>query len=193
MLWWSTLKDHFNSNAKYSRPLKRSMFHAKTIFESEFVPSMDQKISCFLDPRYRFLKMLSEEDRTDTIRAIRCILDSMPNEPCQAVNVVSVAPPAKKSKFSHLEANDDDFEERDEVNVYIHSTQLLSYNLAESEFNVIGNFWKNNQEKLPKLFRLATSKLNTPACCCSHEKAISLTRTIKPEMLDDLLFIRDTF
>lgn len=100
-------------------------------------------------------------------------------------------PPAKKSKFSHLEANDDDIEERDEVCKYIHSTELKTYNLSESDFHIIGMFWKDHREKLPKLFRLATTKLHTPACCCSRENTLNLKTSIDTEILDDFLFLRD--
>lgn len=82
----------------------------------------------------------------------------------------------KKSKFSHLEAHDDDLDEKDEVNVY--STQLNSFNLADSEINIVSKFWKSNEKKLPKLFGLAISKLHTPACCCDREKSINLKHSI---------------
>lgn len=193
LLWWSIIKDHFNGTSKYSKPMKRAMFQAKNLFESKFKPTMDHKISCFLDPRFRFLKMLSEQERIDVIRELRCMLDEMPFEPANALSVVNEAPPAKKSKFSHLEANENDIDERDEVNVYIHSTQLSSYNLAESEFNIISNFWKQNESKLPKLFRLATSKLSIPACCCGREKGVNLEKFTDLNAVDDLLFVRDLF
>lgn len=56
----------------------------------------------------------------------------------------------KKSKFSHLEAHDDDLDEKDEVNVY--STQLNSFNLADSEINIVSKFWKSNEKSFPNCF-----------------------------------------
>lgn len=191
LLWWSMINDHLHSKAKYSKAIKSAMFHTKILFQKNFVPTIDQKISCFLDPRYRFLKMLEPDDRIEVSREVRKALDNMSYKQCDAVPGRRDAPPAKKSKFSHLEANDDDLEERDEINVYLHSTQLSSFNLAESEMNIITEFWKSNAVKLPKLFRLAVSKLHTPACCCDREKPMNLNQTIEPDSMADLLFIRD--
>lgn len=193
LLWWSILNDHFNSKPKYSKPLKRATAQAKLLFETNFVPTIDQRISCFLDPRYRFLKMLSPEDRTEVIREVREILDNMPNEPCKAPAAETCIPPTKKSKFKHLEANDDDTEERDEINVYIHSTQLSSYNLADSEMNIVSKFWKSSESKLPKLSRLALSKLHVPACCCTRDIPINLKRVMEHKTINSLLLLRDTF
>ncbi len=191
LLWWSLIKDHFDSNMKFSRPIKRAMVHAKLLFEKNFIPLMDHKISCFLDPRYRFLKMLSPDECVEVIREVRAALDRMKLEPCTVATPLPSNPPAKRSKFSHLQACDDDVEERDEVNIYIHSTQLNSYNLVDSEFNIISKFWKQNENKLPKLFQLASSTLHVPACCCGRETAPNLK--FNPKMLDELLLVRNTF
>lgn len=191
LLWWSMIKDFLNSNAKYPKPIKRAMLETKRLFQKNFVPTVDQKMSCFLDPRYRFLKMLSSDDRVEVIRKVREILDNMPFVQSSVAPTRDSAPPPKKSKFSHLEANDEDLEEKDEVNVYIHSTQLSSFNLAEAEMNIVSEFWKKNEEKLPKLSRLAISKLHTPACCCDRENPINLHHALDSDMMDDLLFMRD--
>lgn len=182
--WWSALRDHLNSTDKHSIDIKRSMKLAKNLFEVEFVPTMKQKVACFLDPRYRLLKMISADEREEVIREVRFIVDNMPATPINGAVELAAVLPAKKGKFSHLEANDDDIEERDEVSHYIHSIQFKKDNLSESDFNVIEIFWKDNKEKLPKLFSLATTRLHIPACCCSN---LNLKKTIDPESLDNLL------
>lgn len=95
LLWWSILNDLFDSNAKYSKPIKRAMLQTKLLFKTNFVPTIDQKI-CFLDPRYRFLKMLVPNDRVEVIREVRNILDNIPYEQSDVVPGHHAAPPAKK-------------------------------------------------------------------------------------------------
>lgn len=192
LLWWYLLKEHLKASKNHSVDMKRTIAHARTIFEMEYIPTMNQKVACFLDPRYRLLKMISADERSEVICEVRLLLSKMPDPPINA-ELPGPAPPAKKSKFSHLEANDDDIEERDEVDTYIYAIELKSSKLDECEFNVIGRFWKNNENKLPKLFKLATTLLHIPACCCTCEITSNFKDADDSEMFEDLLFIRDKF
>lgn len=150
--WWSALREHLYSGDKHSIEMKRSIKLAQRLFEVEFAPTMEHKVACFLDPRYRLLKMLSVDELNEIIVKVKQNLGNMPVISTYAAADLLPNPPAKKSKFSHLEANEHDIEEQDEVSKYVHSTDLKPYNLSESDFHIIGMFWNNNKEKLPKLY-----------------------------------------
>lgn len=137
--------------------------------------------------------MLSEKERTEVIEEIRFHLKNMPTKEVEVPKTneqeVDNSLQKKKSRFSRFEADDEDVGEIDEINVYLHSIILKEYNFDE-EFNIIGQFWKNNQQKLPKLFKLATTRLHVPACCCGGKD--SLQRKIIPlDEFDDLILMRD--
>ncbi len=191
--WYCLLLDHLNSTDGYSIEMKLFMNQAKSVFTTQFVPTLNQKVACFLDPRYRRLKMLSEKDRAEVIDEIRFHMENIPTEenPNSNEQEVDNPPQKKKSRFSRFEADDEDVGEIDEINVYLHSIQLKEFDF-EVEFNIIGEFWKNNQRKLPKLFKLATTRLHVPACCCGGKD--SLQRKIIPlDEFDHLILIRDAF
>lgn len=191
--WYCILLDHLDSTDNYSIEMKLFMHQAKSAFTTQLVPSMNQKVACFLDPRYRRLKMLSEKERTEVIEEIRFHLENMPTEEVELPKTneqeADNSLQKKKSRFSRFEVDDEDVGEIDEINVYLHSIQLKEYNFND-EFNIIGEFWKKNQQKLPKLFKLATTRLHVPACCCGGKD--SLQRKIIPvDEFADLILMRD--
>ncbi len=184
---WFLLGECLNKANNYTHDVKKFILQTKSYFGTRYVPTMDQKIACFLDPRFRTLKMLPEHEREPVLVKVRYILCRMPvtaTEP-QLDN----PPEPKKSRFSEFEATDADMSDKDEVNTYIYTTQLESYKLNESEFNLIEKFWKGNEKKFPKLFHLAMSRLHVSACCCSNYPTLT-KKTVEAEELDHLLYAR---
>lgn len=155
---------------------------------------MDNKIACFLDPRYRFLKMLSENERNDVYTEIKRLLQEFP----QTENY-ELPSTAKKTRFSIFEENSNDLRSCDEFEFYMQNADYSQY--LSTEYNkkhLVELFWRNNKDKLPKLFLLAKKRLHVPASSAPSEIVFSAAgRTcrnrinLKPKNLDDLLFLRN--
>lgn len=184
--YWGLIRDHLNKPNKYAPDVKKFIFQVKAFFGNEFIPTLDQKIASFLDPRFRTLKMLTQNERKDVLLKVRFLLSKMPSA-APKVNRDN-EPEAKKSRFSEFEANDGDMVNQDEVNTYIYTIQSESYELNKSEFNLIEKFWKDNQRKLPKLFHLAISRLHVAACCCTEDSLA--TKKLSPDEFKNLLHTR---
>lgn len=78
LLWWENLSMHLNEENFIELPVKSLVRIAKKFFDSKYEINMDNKIACFLDPRYRFLKMLSEEERNEVFHEIKGLLQELP-------------------------------------------------------------------------------------------------------------------
>lgn len=218
ILWWATLRDHLKSSDGYSLELKKIVINARQSIATNFQPTMDDKINCFLDPRYKFLKMLSSAERADVILAVQNLLKTVK---CDANDEIAEpsgqAPPKKKSKpsdyessqsdvnqyrllqkpkpkdkvdrFKKYETNSSDGTENDECDIYLKLPPTKS-NDFESEADVIKSFWKSQSKKLPKLFELVKARLHLPACC--NGTGIQLNSKLDLKSLDNYMFIRSS-
>lgn len=63
VLWWALLDNHLQDTESYSFWMMDIFKKIKPIFDFELHPTMDNKIDCFLDPRYRWLKMFPQVER----------------------------------------------------------------------------------------------------------------------------------
>lgn len=216
ILWWAILNDHLKTSESYSLELKKIMVNARLSLASNFEPTMEDKINCFLDPRYKYLKMLSDNDRAEVISAVQNLLQNMVDTNKSVAEPSLQGPPNKKSRSSSYEATKSDVNqyrasnkpkpngkvdrfqkyettpsdgtENDECDIYLKLPPVKS-NDFDSEANVVKCFWKSNKNKLPKLFMLVKTRLHLPACSTGTE--IQLKTKLDLKCLDDFMFIRN--
>lgn len=217
LLWWAVLNDHLKTSENYSLELKKIMLNVRLCLATNFEPTMEDKINCFLDPRYKYLKMLSDKDRAEVISSVQNLLQNMEDNTNNTVAESSgQGPPNKKSRssdyettksdvnqyrasnkpkpkdkvdrFKKYETNPSDGTENDECDIYLKLLPVKS-NDFDSEADVVKCFWKSNKKKLPKLFKLVKTRLHLPACCAISE--IQLKTKLDLKCLDDFMFIRN--
>lgn len=109
LLWWTAIKDHLNTSQNYSYELIHIMINASDCFRLKFVLTMDNKLDCFYDPRYRMLKMLDERERSEVEKEVKkrlegIITDESVLEPASKLTV----PEIKKARFSKYETKKGD-------------------------------------------------------------------------------------
>ncbi len=206
LLWWKVLADHMKNDQNCSLEMKRIIANTKESFNAKFYPSMENKINCFLDPRYKTLKMLSPDERVEVITAVRTLLEDVDGDGEEEIPSNSdpgtkrsrfaqfeaeknvKEKPKKKSRFESYESTNADLEDSDEVNIYL---KLPAMKL-ETEFDIIDKFWKQKKKTLPKLFKLASTRLHVPACCgVSATKSWTTNENLKEGDLTDYIFVRD--
>lgn len=206
LLWWKFLCDHTNNGGNRSIELKQIISKIKRSLEANFIPNMFDMINCFLDPRYKSLKMLSEIERKNVIAEVQKILkeledevevgDAMDEVPGTKRNrfasfettKTSKEKPKKKNRFENYESNNADLED-DEVNIYLKLPPLK----LDHEFDLIEKFWKSKKKTLPKLFKLALTRLHVPASSGIAGPKILTSNEIKENDLNDYIFVRDNF
>lgn len=109
-------------------------------------------------------------------------------------------PPAKKSRLSVFEENSDDLEVETEFQLYM-KTSNYSEDLRTDNNKkcFIELFWRENRICFPRLAKLARNRLAIPASSGPSERVFSdaglyytsRSTNLRPELLDDLLFIRN--
>lgn len=195
LLWWENLSNHLNEENFNELPVKALVPIAKTFFNLKYKINMENKIACFLDPRFRFLKMLSEDERVDVYNEIKRLLQELPVTENEVLS-----PPHKKSRFSIFEESSDDFNNSGEFESYMQSADYSKYSdTEENKKHLVESFWRSNKERFPKLYRLAKKKLHVPASSAPSETVFSCAgrtyvknRTkLKPKNLDDLIFLNN--
>lgn len=215
LLWWTSLKEHLKTYDNYSYEIKGLMITTNTQFESKFRPTMANKIDCFLDPRFKFLKMLSEKEKAEVMKEVRKLLDEMNMDVEVEVAADVVTTPASKkarfslyeanrsdaqkqknankpkSRFSRFEIDESDIQKDDEVTKYMNFPPTSSASF-ESEFDIISKYWKPRKKTLPKLFKLVTSRLHIPACCGNvWDNTITMKQNLELETVNELLVVKD--
>lgn len=213
LLWWAILKEHLKTHDNYSSEIKGLMIATNIQFESKFRPTITNKIDCFLDPRYKYLKMLSETEKAVVYKEVRKLLDVIDVDD----EIVADAPDPKKgrfslfegnksdakkqkptdkekpkSRFSRFECNDTESKIDDEVSKYMNFPPTTSASF-ESEFDIIVKYWIPRKKTLPKLFKLVTTRLHVPACCGNDwQNTIAMKENLQPETINDLLIVKDS-
>lgn len=213
LLWHGVLSEHLKNHDNFNVELKRIITTARDNIGSKFCPTLDNKIDCFLDPRFKYLKMLTEVERRDVLTEVRRLLDTLEvdRESVEA-GPSSVPPPSKKSRFANFEVgqsdkhkgkqkkasrfarfemNNEELEEMDEVDMYIKLPAVTSSSFS-GDFEIISKFWKPQKNKLPKLFHLVTTRLHVPASCGDVGiKSFHLIQHLEPHTLTDYQFVRN--
>lgn len=172
-------------------PIKTLAKFALKYLDMKWPILMEHKTACFLDPRYRYLNMLTEVERNGVFEEILNLMKEIPG----AENV-GPSPP-KKRRFSLYEERIDD-EDENEIQLYL---QTADYSKTKRKKHLVESFWKDNKLKFPKLYSLARKILCVPAASASSERMFCyakktvdrLRSNIKPKRLDDLMFLRDKF
>lgn len=192
LLWHAELSDHLNTN-NFDRPsMKQTVLVARKFFMKKYTIDMRNKIDCFLDPRYRSLKMLSEDERDEVFDEVKRLL--------KHEKVPSSETTSERGRFSHLEGGLTG-RSSDEFELYMRTADYSLYDNETDRKQIIQHFWTANQTRFPKLYNQVRKHLHVPASSGSSERVFSdAGRTveprrtnIKPDVLDDLLFIRDHF
>lgn len=192
LLWYYELSDHLNDDNFDRSATKQTVLVAKKFFLRKYTINMRNKIDCFLDPRYRSLIMLNDDERNEVYDKVKSLLRDEIIESSET-NV-------DKCRFSHLEG-DLNKNNWDEFELYLRTVDYSSYDNENDRKHLVEYFWKENKAHFPKLYNLVRKQLHVPASSGSSERVFSdAGRTIeprrtnvKPDVLDDLLFIRDHF
>lgn len=194
LLWWEHLTKHLNESNFVQLPVKSLARTAKSFFDLKFKVTMDNKIACFLDPRYRYLKMLSEDERNDVYIEVKRLLQEFTQ-----VEGHELPSLAKKSRFSMFEVASSDLQSHDEFQFYMQNADYSQYlNSEDNKKHLVELFWRNNKVRFPKLYLLAKKRLHVPASSAPSEIIFSSAGRIcnkrynlKPENLDDLVFLKN--
>ncbi|RWS08941.1 hypothetical protein B4U79_01801 [Dinothrombium tinctorium] len=146
--------------------------HIKSGMEQNFHLHSLHKIAAFLWPNFRFLKMLTPDERDTVHLEVRSFIDSRVSGDEEYGN------PAKKARPDFSDWEDITDSEQDEVDKYI-SAMLTSCN----EQNIL-QWWREHQNDFPKLSHLAKWILSIPASVTLLEKhRLSSTQKIDEELL----------
>lgn len=166
-VWWAVLNDHLQAFNEYSNERKAMMLCARNSFRLAFPVTMEEKINCFLDPRFKQLLMLAESEREHVMKEVRSLLRESTVEPDGSDEASSSGTShAKKSRLenfesqksisnsrtkprdngkgrsriSKYEASEPIAEENDEVTIYLKLPLLNSSDFVK-EFDIISKFW----------------------------------------------------
>lgn len=196
LLWWAELSEHLNEEVCTRPSMKTVFLIAKKIFKKKFSINMDNRVDCFLDPRYRELKMLTSIERNKVFAEVKSLMNKVENS-----NLENDSSPVNKGKFFRFEGSLDD-DKMDEFELYMSTATFSKYlDDKQNKKHLVEMFWRDNKNTFPQLFHIAKQRLHIPASSSSSERVFSdagrtyeSRRTnLKPNVLDDLLFIRDNF
>lgn len=171
LLWYYKLMKHLNPASDDNSLASGLKSMIKIGMEENFQLQPFHKISAFLWPNFRFLKMLSNEEREEVHNEVRSLLDSRITEEDGLTDL-------KKSRSDFDEWEDATDTDQDEVNKYI-SVQLTTCN----EQNIL-IWWREHQNDFPKLSHLAKWMLSIPASVTSLERfKLTSNQDVGPELL----------
>ncbi|KAB7505385.1 Transposable element Hobo transposase [Armadillidium nasatum] len=184
------LEEHLKVSEQDSVNLKTLKERANGFLQAEYQILPIHKISLFLWPRYRQLRMLSNTKRKEVMTKIdeelnvQCIEDfHITDEP----ESVCLAPKRRKiSKFDEWE----DIGLHDKSSGSVEEVKDYS-NYSVSKQSDIIDFWKTNQSMFPRLAKLAKKYLSVPASSSFLTKEIKLSyRKGIEEAVESLLLQR---
>ncbi len=196
LIWWAELSEHLDQSTS-TNPAINTLFEvAKKYFKSKFEITIDTKIACFLDPRYRFLKMLPEDERNEVFEEVKRSMTAVSES---TEDQCFEPPPAKKSRLSIFEDDVSDFGVENEFQLYMKTANYKYLVKDDTKKHLIELFWKENRISFPILSKLVRKRLPIPASSGSSERVFSdsgryyspRSSNLKPELLDDLVFIRN--
>lgn len=188
LLWYAELSDHLNADNFNRVAVKRTVLIARRFFLKKYTINMRNKIDCFLDPRYRSLKMLNIDERNEVFDTIKRLLkDEL---------TTSSETTVEQSRFSHFEGNLNE-NNSDEFELYMRTADYSSYDNENDKKHLIELFWTANKTRFPKLYNQVRKNLHVPASSGSSERVFSNAgRTMEPRRTNlqpDVLDIRDHF
>jgi hypothetical protein len=185
------------------------------LLDEMFALDIRHYVSTVLHPKYRSLKACSATERTECYRYVRQQAEMIyieSNEPNQRETEEPTAKKFKGDLFRRFESDGPDTKEEsggesgNESKEYSFTSKKLDeldryLNLELDKFRLTSNplkFWNDQQEKFPRLSRLARRIFSIPATSASVERQFSEAglviqerRTnLNPEQLDNILLIR---
>jgi hypothetical protein len=173
LLWYYKLLKALNASIEDDSLASSLKNMVKVGMEQNFQLQSFHKIAAFLWPNFRFLKMLTNEEREQVHNEVRTLIESRIAEDDGGTD-----PKKARSDFDEWEDLTDS--DQDEVNKYI-SVQLTTCN----EQNIL-IWWKEHINDFPKLSHLAKWILSIPASVTSLER---FKLTSSQEVSEELLFM----
>ncbi|RWS25400.1 hypothetical protein B4U80_06965 [Leptotrombidium deliense] len=176
LLWYhklmkvlSTSPEETDGDQSFASAMKNAI---KGGMEQNFHLHSLHKIAAFLWPNFRFLKMLTHEERDAVHQEVRSFIDT------RIIGDEDFCNPTKKARSDFSDWEDITDSEQDEIDKYI-SAMLTSCN----EQNIL-QWWREHQNDFPKLSHLAKWILSIPASVTSLEKyKLSSTQKIDEQLL----------
>ena len=131
------------------------------------------RIATALDPRYKSLRCLSEEDKCETWTSIHEQMTAVSDagQSNLSVSVASESEPEHATKRLKLMDSDSDTEDIAETTAYELGRYKLEKKLGDGEDPLL--WWKINQNRFPSLASLAKTVLCIPATSVSCERLFS--------------------
>ena len=160
LLWYYKLIKHLNAIPESDDVGQQLVELVRNGMQENFKLEPLHKIAAFLWPNFRFLKMLTNEERIEVHNEVRNLIESRVVEE----EAIAEQTEAKKSRTEFDEWSDVNDSDTDEVNKYI-SVQLTTCN----EQNIL-TWWREHQNDFPKLAHLAKWILAIPASVTSLER-----------------------
>ncbi|XP_054155386.1 zinc finger protein 618-like isoform X2 [Oppia nitens] len=172
LLWYYKLLKHLNTTGDDETSIADLKTVIKTGMEQNFQLQTFHKIAAFLWPNFRFLKMLSSEEREEVHNEVRNLIETRAHiedldgigDDCVIRGVDSSGASNPKKARSDFDEWEEQVSDKDELNKYI-SVQLTTCN----EQNIL-SWWKDHQNEFPKLAKLAKWILSIPASVTSLER-----------------------
>lgn len=150
LLWWDHLSNHLKEENFASTPMKSVVRIARGFFQLKYPIDINNKVACFLNPRYRFLKMLSIVERDEVYDEVIRLLLELPQSQSED-NLQE--PPAKRSRLSVFEESFEDYANDNEFELYLKTANYSDYlSPKRNKKHLVELFWRNNQHRFPKLF-----------------------------------------
>ncbi|KAB7505383.1 Zinc finger protein [Armadillidium nasatum] len=170
------LQEHLKVSEHDSVNLKTLKERANAFLKDEYQILPIHKISLFLWPRYRQLRMLTNTKRKKVMKKIydeltvQCKENS--NITDEPERVCSAPKRRKISKFHEWE--DIELDDKSSGSVVFEEVEDYSKYRVSKQINII-EFWKTNQSKFPRLARLAKKCLSVPASTTFLTEEIKLS------------------
>ncbi|KAL4104548.1 hypothetical protein QTP88_019843 [Uroleucon formosanum] len=149
-------KEDINQNLQKRFKMKRQEYDEVVI----------DQISCFLDPRYKYLETETDEVKENIRKRVQNLLQT--TRPAESNEVVS----EEISAMDFLLDAKSYGENESEFDMYLREPQL-NHNVSNSLI-----WWKNNELKYPKLALLAKKYLCAPATSVTSERCFSIVGNI---------------
>lgn len=162
------LSDHSNEDNFDRVAMKKTAIVARQFFLKKYTINMTNQIACFLDPRYRSLEMLNDDERNEVYDRIKVLI----RDEKTADSIINVAP-VQRCRFSHLEGSLND-NILDEFELYMRTADYSSYlKDDQNRKHFVESFWRDNKNHFPQLFKLVRKRLHVPASSGSSERVFS--------------------
>jgi hypothetical protein len=199
------LMQYLEATAEDLEELVQLKTRARHFIEQKFCVNKLHRIAVFLWPNFRQLRMMTNNEREQTLNDVRALTkdntgdnENMNNVSKNTDGESSLEPASKKSKlldFSQFEDKTDTETEEDEVSRYI---SMVSDSVPVDTLLL---WWKSHELEYPRLSKLAKTILCIPTSSSGSERTSSAARhaynekrtCLSSENLDATLFLHEQY